>query len=153
MVLTKAVTEITDKKPVEPLQRRRKASGASEKSMNGNNDDDRSATPSNFSCPDCGGVLRRIEDNKMLRFRCRVGHALSSSTLHAAQSDNVDQALWTALRALEEKAELARKMRDYSVERNLKAAPEKFENEAKKLEADAGVIRQLLKNTESSEVA
>jgi two-component system chemotaxis response regulator CheB len=115
--------------------------------------DQESGAPSNFSCPDCGGVLRQLEDNKMLRFRCRVGHALSSPSLLAAQSDNVEQALWSALRALEEKAELAQKMNEYSLSRGLKMAAPNFEKDAKKLAADADVVRGLLKHTEGSEAS
>jgi two-component system chemotaxis response regulator CheB len=125
--------------------------GGSEVVKNDNEQYDKPGTPSDFSCPDCGGVLRQIDDNKMLRFRCRVGHGLSGSTLLAAQSDNVEQALWSALRALEEKAEMARKLKDYSLSRNFKSAPKKFNEEARKLEANASVIRKLLKNTRGSE--
>jgi chemotaxis response regulator CheB len=59
------------------------------------------APPDQHLSLNCGGVLRQIEDDKMLRFKCRVGHALSEHTLLAAQSDNIEKALWTALRALE----------------------------------------------------
>jgi two-component system chemotaxis response regulator CheB len=108
-------------------------------------------TPSNLSCPDCGGVLSRIDDSQMLRFTCRVGHTYSADTLLAAQSENVEQALWTAVRLLEEKAEMARKLREYSLGRNFKSAPKKFDKQAKKLEADANVIRELLKRAEGGE--
>jgi two-component system chemotaxis response regulator CheB len=108
-------------------------------------------SPSDFSCPDCGGVLREVRDGKMLRFRCRVGHALSGQTLLAAQASKVEEALWTALRAIEEKAELARKLRDYAVSRNFTSAPGKFEREAQTLDAHAQIIRQLLEQTDGAE--
>jgi len=34
-------------------------------------------TPSRFSCPECNGVLWEIDDQNMIRFRCRVGHAFA----------------------------------------------------------------------------
>lgn len=107
--------------------------------------------PSNLSCPDCGGVLSRIDDSQMLRFTCRVGHTYSPDTLLAAQSENVEQALWTAVRLLEEKAEMARRLKEYSLGRNFKSAPKKFDEQARKLEADASAIRELLKRPEASE--
>ena len=68
--------------------------------------------PSSLSCPDCGGVLWETEQGQLLHFRCHVGHAFSEETLLAKQSDGLETALWTALRALEEKAELARRLAD-----------------------------------------
>ena len=150
-LLTRIVKETGDQDWFEPPQKLSREGEASEISTNGNQDDEKPGTPSNFSCPDCGGVLQQIEDDKALRFRCRVGHALSATTLLTAQSDNVEQALWSALRALEEKAEMARKLKDYSLSRNFKSVPLKFEEEAKQLEADADIIRKMLGNTAGSE--
>jgi two-component system chemotaxis response regulator CheB len=66
--------------------------------------------PSSLSCPDCGGVLWETEQGELLHFRCHVGHAFSEESLLAKQSDELEAALWTALRALEEKADLARRL-------------------------------------------
>jgi two-component system chemotaxis response regulator CheB len=65
--------------------------------------DDRPGIPSAFSCPDCGGVLWEIDDGQSVRFRCRVGHAFSPDSLLAAQNDVMEQALWSALKTLEER--------------------------------------------------
>jgi two-component system, chemotaxis family, protein-glutamate methylesterase/glutaminase len=62
-----------------------------------------------FSCPTCGGVLREAPD-EVLRFRCRVGHAFGADSLLHAQSETVDDALWMALRALQERAELSTRL-------------------------------------------
>jgi two-component system chemotaxis response regulator CheB len=75
-------------------------------------DEHRPGTPSVFGCPECNGVLWELRDGELLRFRCRVGHAYSVETLLAAQSDGQEVALWTALRALEDKVTLARRIAD-----------------------------------------
>ena len=61
---------------------------------------DRPGKPSVFSCPDCHGTLWEVEQGGLLRFRCRVGHVFSPDSMLAAQIDEVDRALWTALRTL-----------------------------------------------------
>ncbi len=63
-----------------------------------------------FTCPECQGTLWEMRDGELLRFRCRVGHAYSSESLFAGQSESVEAALWTALRALEEKATLSQRL-------------------------------------------
>lgn len=73
-------------------------------------DDNRPGTSSPYSCPDCGGVLWEMDDEGLLRFRCRVGHAFLINGMLAAQSDAVERALWMALKTLEERVSLLRRM-------------------------------------------
>jgi two-component system, chemotaxis family, protein-glutamate methylesterase/glutaminase len=72
--------------------------------------------PSEFACPACGGVLNEVHDGHILRFRCRVGHAYGLASLGAEQQDQLEAALWAALRALEDQAalhdRLAKRARD-----------------------------------------
>lgn len=72
----------------------------------------RDAQPSPFSCPDCHGVLFELPGEPTPRFRCRVGHAWSPDSLADDQATAVENALWTALRALEEKAALVERLAD-----------------------------------------
>lgn len=64
---------------------------------------------SGYICPDCNGSLMVVNGNN---FRCRVGHAWTGEALLDARDDEVEQALWIALRSLQEKARLARRMAD-----------------------------------------
>jgi two-component system chemotaxis response regulator CheB len=63
-----------------------------------------------FGCPDCGGTLWELREGELVRFRCRVGHAWTSEALLASQTETLDAALWTALRALEESASLSKQL-------------------------------------------
>jgi two-component system chemotaxis response regulator CheB len=74
--------------------------------------DDGEGTPSVFACPECHGVLWELRDNKMVRFRCRVGHSYGTESLSKELSMASEAALWAAVRALEEKAALQRRIAD-----------------------------------------
>lgn len=67
-------------------------------------------TPSVFACPECHGVLWEVKNDKITRFRCRVGHTYSPESLTTELSSASETALWAAVRALEEKAALQRRV-------------------------------------------
>ena len=71
---------------------------------------------SDFSCPACGGVLFE-QPGPVTQFLCRVGHRYSPDTLTAGQHEVVEEALWTALRTLEERASLSDRLADRAVDR------------------------------------
>ena len=68
------------------------------------------ASGQTYSCPECGGVLEEIQESRMLRFRCRVGHLYSPNSLMADQTEAVETALWAAIRSMEEQAEFAARL-------------------------------------------
>ena len=45
-----------------------------------------------------------------MRFACRVGHVFSPDSLIAEHGKELERALWSALRSLEERADLYRRM-------------------------------------------
>lgn len=105
---------------------------------------DRPGTPSPFSCPECSGTLWELEEGKLIRFRCRTGHALSVKTLLAKQTEAVEDAMWVALRALEEKAALAQRLASRARERNQSVTVKHFEEQEQSSKQPAAVIRQML---------
>ena len=56
-----------------------------------------------YACATCGGPLWEIEDSGSTRYRCHVGHAFSQEALLEGQNGAMEEALWIALRNLEEK--------------------------------------------------
>lgn len=107
-------------------------------------DDARPGTPSQFACPDCGGVLWEMEDEGMLRFRCRVGHAYTAQSLDAQQSEAVEGALWAAIRALEESASLARQMAQRAGYNKSHRAARRFEENARDKMEQAALLRNII---------
>ena len=105
---------------------------------------DRPGRPSVFTCPECHGTLWEADEAGLLRFRCRVGHIYSPETMLASQTDEVDRALWTALRTLEERAALAHKLAERARERRHPLVDKAFTDRANETEREADQIRQLL---------
>jgi two-component system, chemotaxis family, protein-glutamate methylesterase/glutaminase len=108
---------------------------------------DRLGKVSKLTCPDCHGALWELDDD-MLRYRCHVGHAFSAESLETGQSQMIEIALWSAVRALEEQIILAKRIVDRARRSNHKRAATMFEKRAKEAEANSSVIRQILLNRE-----
>ena len=86
--------------------------------------------------------LWQVDEEDLLRFRCRVGHAYSSETLLAEQETSLETALWTALRALEESAALARRLAARASARQQRRTAERFAEQAAETEQHAALIRR-----------
>lgn len=112
---------------------------------------ERPGTSSVFGCPDCGGVLWQIEDQDLLRFRCRVGHAYTAEGLLDHMSESLEDALWVALRALEEKVDLATRLAHRSRGGGRDRGAQKFEESAADARRHAESIRRLLLRNGSPE--
>lgn len=67
-------------------------------------------TPTALTCPECGGVLVEVHDRRVLRYRCRAGHAWAAGNLLHSLAEAREAALLSALRMLAEEAALARRM-------------------------------------------
>ena len=100
--------------------------------------------PSEFTCPECGGTLWELGGGRVLRYRCHVGHGYTAESLLADQGDGLENALWGALRALEEHSMLRRRMADHALSTGNDPVARNFEDEAKQTELRASTIRQLL---------
>jgi two-component system chemotaxis response regulator CheB len=100
--------------------------------------------PSTMSCPECHGVLWEVKDEELFRFRCRVGHAYSDQALLVHQSEQLEAALWTALRALEEHSALAKRLASQANGRGHVYSASTFTEQAMDAEHHASVIRDAL---------
>jgi two-component system chemotaxis response regulator CheB len=107
-------------------------------------DDDHPGTPSAFSCPECGGVLWELRDGDLLRFRCRVGHAYNPESVLAGQSERFEEALWSALKTLEESVSLSRRLARQAHERGQTRVAARFEQKVSDSEQRAARLREVL---------
>jgi two-component system, chemotaxis family, protein-glutamate methylesterase/glutaminase len=72
--------------------------------------------PSVYTCPECNGVLFRIPEGKVDRFRCHTGHGFTTAALLDQLEQTMEANLWEAVKSLQETSalltETAEKMRD-----------------------------------------
>jgi two-component system chemotaxis response regulator CheB len=96
--------------------------------------------------------LAEFYDGDLLRFRCQVGHAYSRDSLVASQSDMLDQARWASFRALDERANLARRLMRDARAQNDAVREWRFTRLFEQVEQQKEQVRQtLLKNDADSE--
>ncbi len=100
---------------------------------------------SGYTCPDCQGSLTEVDPAG--RYRCRIGHAWSAQALLAAHDGEFRFALQKALRALDEKAGLARKLAaQYSAGRP-RGLSERYATSAREAAEAAETVRRFLLET------
>jgi two-component system chemotaxis response regulator CheB len=105
--------------------------------------DELAAEPAGYGCPSCGGSLFQVGDNQVPRYRCRVGHAWSPESLLHEQTIALEGALWMALRALEEKSALSRRMAAARLAPH-GAGGARFRSMAEDAETAGATIRKLI---------
>jgi two-component system chemotaxis response regulator CheB len=101
-------------------------------------------TPSAFSCPECGGVLWEIQDGDLLRFRCRVGHAFSIESVLAEQAEALEEALWVALKTLQESADLSQRLAQQARKRGQEWLAKRFDEKLHEAEQRTELIKRVL---------
>ncbi|HWC17470.1 MAG TPA: chemotaxis protein CheB [Terriglobales bacterium] len=104
--------------------------------------DEGEGTPSVFACPECSGVLWELKDHELVRFRCRVGHSYTMDSLHQEFSQSTEAALWAAMRALEEKSAMNRRIAEGS--QTNESLAKRFLDQAQSDDASAKVIREII---------
>ena len=65
---------------------------------------------STFACPDCGGGLWNVNDSPTKSYRCHVGHVFTEKNLVVQQAQSLESTLWVALRMMEERRMLLKKI-------------------------------------------
>jgi two-component system chemotaxis response regulator CheB len=75
-----------------------------------------------------------------------VGHAYTAETLLEKQNDGLEEALWTALRVLEEQYSLSSRLAQRARDRNQNNLASRFEERARESEEHGATIRRILLN-------
>lgn len=94
-----------------------------------------------YSCPECHGVLSKIVDGKLTRFRCHTGHAYSQDTLIAALTQKIEDSLYSAMRGMDESIFLLNHIGDHYAEVNEPKLAATYFKKAKETEQRVKVLK------------
>jgi two-component system chemotaxis response regulator CheB len=97
---------------------------------------------SGLTCPECGGALWERQEGELIRFRCHVGHAYSAESMQAEQAVALEAALWSALRSLEERADLFRRLARRSAK--AKETQARFNRKADEVKRHSDAVRDTI---------
>jgi two-component system chemotaxis response regulator CheB len=128
--------------PAEEMQREIRIAAME---TNGLNEHGQIGKPSPYSCPECGGVLWETQDGNLLHFRCRTGHAFSPESVLAGQSEQLERALWVALKTLEEKVSLMGHLALQARKNQHSWLAARYETRWREAEEHASLLRRFLR--------
>jgi two-component system chemotaxis response regulator CheB len=69
--------------------------------------------PSGLNCPTCRSALYELKDRRVLRFRCRSGHAFSALSLISGQADARENLMSSIFGAMIEEITLTKRLLDH----------------------------------------
>ncbi len=102
-----------------------------------------------YACPDCGGGLWNIKkegegQGKMDRYRCHIGHSYSEKDLVMKQGEIFESTLWTALRIMEERKTLLKKMEADNTKRGLSTMAKNYKEKADGIQMHVDKMKEVL---------
>ncbi len=102
-----------------------------------------------LACPDCNGVMWEIDEGEMVRYRCHVGHAYTAELLSLALDDNLQHALASALRALDERIALAGKLHQQALDQRHPILADSWARKLREAEQEANIIRDAIRRADT----
>jgi two-component system chemotaxis response regulator CheB len=105
-----------------------------------------------YACPDCGGGLWNIckETGKPGRYRCHIGHSYSEKDLEVKQAEALESTLWTALRIMEERRTLLKKMEHDHEKKGFFSVAANFKTKGEDLQFHVDRMKEILLSTQRS---
>jgi two-component system chemotaxis response regulator CheB len=100
--------------------------------------------PTALTCPECGGALWEVQKERVLRFRCHLGHGYTGESLSEQQVKNIENAMWMAMRTLEESAALRRRLAERTRGSGMNLLASGYEEQAQAALDRAALIRAVL---------
>ncbi|HKF15303.1 MAG TPA: chemotaxis protein CheB [Gaiellaceae bacterium] len=104
-----------------------------------------------FTCPECSGTLWEIEEGGLVKLRCRVGHAYTEDGYAHEKGVHLEAALWTAITALVERADFARRLARRFRRGGQQVSAKRYDDQAAHLLTQADALRAALIQIETPE--
>jgi two-component system, chemotaxis family, protein-glutamate methylesterase/glutaminase len=97
-----------------------------------------------LTCPECEGTLWLHAAYGAERFRCRAGHSFSADRLMVGKQNALESALWAAIVALQERADVSRRIVQRLKESGRPAQIDRYRSEVHESEQRARVLQDLI---------
>jgi two-component system chemotaxis response regulator CheB len=102
------------------------------------------ADKSEFACPDCGGNLWEVKGDIVKRYRCHIGHGYTQRDLVVKQAEVAGNTLWVALRMMEERKHLLKKLEIDSTKKGHKATSQRHIIKHDEMERHIEKLKKIL---------
>ncbi len=97
-----------------------------------------------YSYPACGGSLWEINEGKLHRYRCHVGHSFYDDELMLQKTKNLESTLWVAMRIMEERTNLLTKLANEEKDRGLLRISELKFDKIKEMKEHVDRLKEIL---------
>lgn len=97
-----------------------------------------------FACPECHGVLTKIMDGSLTRFRCHTGHAYTADALMVSLTEGIEEGLYNAIRGMDESVLLLNHIGDHYAEINQPKLAAAYFKKAQETEARSSLVRNAV---------
>ncbi len=101
-----------------------------------------------YTCPECHGVLSRLHNDHIIRYRCHTGHAYSTETLMLSISEKIEDNLYSAIRGIDEIVMLMNHLGDHYAEANHPKLAAMYFQKAKEADDRSQLVRKVVKEYE-----
>jgi two-component system, chemotaxis family, protein-glutamate methylesterase/glutaminase len=106
-----------------------------------------------FACPDCGGGLWTMKNDVITRYRCHIGHSYTENDLIVKQAQAAGTTLWVALRMMEERKHLLRKMEIDNKSRGFTHWAEANVEKQDEMEGHINKLKEILHDLQNHDTA
>ena len=106
-----------------------------------------------LTCPACNGALWEVDAEGLMQFRCHVGHVYTAKSMLAQQAEALDRAMWAALRALQERAELQSRIAASAEDRGKPHVARQFRARAERTRTHADTLRRAVLNATEADAS